>query len=280
MPTWIFIALLAGIGSNLSAFLFRYLLKDGEDASSYAWFHEAFRLIFFGIIAFFDFRLSSDFKGIFYLSLLGICEFFAIYLIMKMHSYSHLSISTIISRTRLIWVPLIALVLFGDRLSAIEYAGIAILFLGLSIASSPRKLLADKGLKFAYMSAFMVAVVNIQLKLVAPYASTSLVMIFMALPSVFLFPLIMKGGYKRITASLSTQVPLKMLAGFVTALSTYLIAYAIGKGNVSIASALYQSMMIVSVIAGIVFLHERENMGKKIVGSIISLFGIYLLTVL
>jgi drug/metabolite transporter (DMT)-like permease len=278
MPNWVLIAVVAGLSSNLGNFLFRYLLKEGDDSTAFAWFHEVFRLIFFGVISIFSFQLAFDPKGLLYLLGLGIAEFFAAYTLMKMHAHSHLSISTIVSRTRLIWVPLIAFILFGEALSIAEYVGIAVLFIGLSVASSPKKIVSDKGLKFAYLSAFAIALVNISLKLVAPYAGTSVVMVFMTLPSVILFPLLMKNGRRRIASSLHSKLPLKLLTGLVTANSTYLLAKAIDLGTVSIVTALYQSMMITSVVAGIVLLKEKENIAKKIIGSLISLVGVSLLT--
>lgn len=279
MANWVMIAVIAGLASNLGNFLFRYLLKEGDDATAYAWFHEVFRLIFFAIISIFSFHLIIDQKGLLLLLGLGVAEFFAAFTLMKMHAYSHLSISTIISRTRLIWVPLIAFVLFREALTITEYLGIAILFVGLSVASSPKKIVTDKGLKFAYLSAFTIALVNISLKLVAPYANTSVIMVFMALPSAFLFPLFMKNGKQRIVTSLHSKLPLKLFTGLVTASATYLLAKAIDLGTVSIVTALYQSMMITSVIAGIVILKEKEDVAKKVVGSLISLVGVYLLTI-
>src|SRR6266568_8008515 len=163
MIHWVLIALVAGLASNLGNFLFRYVLREGDDATAYAWFHEAFRLFFFGIISLFSFHLIFDPKGLFYLLCLGVAEFLAAYTLMKMHAYSHLSISTIISRTRLIWVPLIAFILFHEALTLTEYLGIVVLFVGLSVASSPKKIITDKGLKFAYLSAFTIALVNISL---------------------------------------------------------------------------------------------------------------------
>lgn len=278
MSSWILIALLGGLASNLGNFLFRYLLKEGDDATAYAWFHEAFRFIFYVIISIFSFQLFGGVKGIITLLGLGIIEFIAAYILMKMHTYSHLSISTIISRTRLIWVPVIAFFLFNEALRASQYIGIGVLFVGLSVATSPNQIFADKGLKFAYLSALTIALVNIFMKLASPYANTSVLMVFMAFPSVILFPLIMKEPKKRITISLKLNLPMKILAGFVNALSMFLLAKAISLGPVSIVTALYQGMMITSVLAGIFILKERENIGKKIIGSVISLIGVLLLT--
>ena len=271
-------ALLAGLASNLVNFLFRYLLKDGDDSTAYAWFHEFFRLVFFMMISIFSFQLTSDIRGILVLVGLGIVELATIYLLMRMHAYSHLSISTIIIRTRLIWVPLIAYLLFRETLKNPEYFGILVLFLGLSVVISPKKIKSDRGFKYAFWAAFAVAWVSIFLKLSAPYASASLRMVFMALPSVLFFPLIMKNGIKRVFKTFKVNLAGKILAGLVASSSTFLLAKAIEVGPVSIVTALYQGMMIASVLAGIVFLKERENAFKKIVGSLIALIGVLLLT--
>jgi len=278
MADWVIIAILGGLASNLGNFLFRYLLKEGDDSTAYAWFHEAFRFIFFLIVTIFSFHLVFEIKGLLTLIGLGFIELTAAFFLMKMHSYSHLSISTIISRTRLIWVPIIAYILFKETLKTPEYIGIAVLFIGLSIATSPKRLLADKGQIYAYFSAFTIAMVNIFLKLAASYANTSVIMVFMSLPSVILFPKLMKGAKRRITASLKINLPLKITTGLVNALSMYLLAKAIELGPVSKVTSLYQSMMIASVIAGIIFLNERQDVKKKLIGSLITLVGAILLT--
>jgi len=278
MTNWIVIAIVGGLASNLSNFLVRVLLKDGDDATAYAWFNEVFRLIFFSIVSIFTFRLVFDTRGFLLLLGLGIAELFGIYAVVKMHAYSDLSISTIVSRTRLIWIPIIAFIVYRELLTPIEYLGMAILFVGLVTVSSPKKIIVDKGIKYAYVGAVFVAIVNVMLKMVAPYASTSMIMVVLSLPSVFLFPILMKDSRHRIKVSLTTKMPLKIFIGLVTAVATYMLASAISMGPVSIVTALYQSMMVTSVIAGIVVLKEREDIGKKIVGCLIALVGVLLLT--
>src|SRR5581483_4634314 len=88
----------------------------------------------------------------------GIAEFCSIYTFVKMHSFAHLSISTIISRTLLIWVPILALLFLQEKIVISEYLGIGVIFFGLSLASSPKKIFLDRGLKFAYLFAFVTAV--------------------------------------------------------------------------------------------------------------------------
>jgi len=111
--SWILLALIAGLASNASNFFSRFLLKNGEDSTVFAWYFEFVRLIVFALIAFFDFKLIITFKSILLLLAMGLSELACVYVYMKMHANSHLSISAIISRTRLIWVPFFAFLLLG-----------------------------------------------------------------------------------------------------------------------------------------------------------------------
>jgi drug/metabolite transporter (DMT)-like permease len=278
MPSWIFIALLGGLVSNLGNFLFRYLLKEGDDYTAYAWFYQAFRFIFFLIVSIFSFSFVGGIKGILILLVLGLGEISSAYFLMAMHSHSHLSISTIIARTRIIWIPLIAFFVFNETLNTPQYFGIAILFTGLSIAVSPGKILVDKGIKLAFMSSISAAVVNILMKASSDYASPPVLAAAMSLPSVLLFPIFMKNPKKRIVSSLKINLPIKILTGFVNVSSMYLLIKALSLGPAGIVAGLYQSMMITSVVAGIFVLGEKEDIGKKIIGTLITIVGVILLT--
>lgn len=177
IPSWIILAALGGIASNFFNFVSRFALKDEGDSTAWAFFFEFTRLIIFIFLIFFDFSLKFEFKSFHLLFWVGFTEFISVYLYMKMHMYSHLSISTIISRTRLIWIPAIAFLFLGEHLKSVEYLGIIVLFVGLSIVVSPNKLFIDKGAIYANLAAFMIAINTILFKLAFPYASNSLILV-------------------------------------------------------------------------------------------------------
>ncbi len=107
IPQWVLLTIFAGLASNGSNFLNRYVLKEKGDATSWAWFFETTRLLVFVFLAFFDFRVEFSLHSFLLLLGLGFTEFISIFLYMKMHAHAHLSISTILSRTRLIWIPVL-----------------------------------------------------------------------------------------------------------------------------------------------------------------------------
>lgn len=276
ITNWIILAALAGIFSNVFNFFSRLFLKDDGDATSWAWTFETIRLVIFVFLAIFDFKLQFNLNNFLILLAVGLSEFISVYLYMKMHQYYHLSISTIISRTRLVWIPVIALIFLGERLTNLEYLGIFLLFAGLSIVVAPNKLFVDKGAIYANLAAFVIAINTIFQKQATPFASISLIMVAMSLPSVILFPIFMKNAKKRLINT--QQLFLKILAVLANVFSSILFLMALKLGDVSKANAVYQSMMILGVIAGIIFLNERKDIFKKLLGSIVTIIGVILLT--
>lgn len=278
IPSWIILAALAGIGSNILNFFSRYILKDEGDSIAWAWTFEFLRLLAFIPFLFFDFKLQLQIKSFLVLLTLGITEFISIYLYMQMHKFTHLSVSTILSRTRLIWIPIIAFLFFGERLTHWEYFGIALLFLGLSIVVAPHKLFVDKGALYANSAAFVIAINTILLKQALPFASTPVIMIFYSLPSVVLFPLFMKNAKQRlINQNLDKKIP-KLVGAGTNVAALFLLLTALNLGEVSKVNAVYQGMLVFGVLAGIILLKERKDTMKKLLGTAITIIGILLLT--
>src|SRR6185503_10244985 len=198
LTNWIFLAIVAGIASNAFNFMNRYLLKDQEDSTAFAWFFESIRFLFFTIAAIlFEWKVVFTTQSILLFLLLGFTEWISVYWYMKMHKHSHLSISAILSRTRLIWVPIIAFFLIGETLKLSEYAGIFILFAGLTIVVSPKKLFVDKGATYASLSAFMIALNTVITKMALPYASNSFINASISLIPALFFPITMKDAKVR-----------------------------------------------------------------------------------
>lgn len=276
--SWIILSLFSGLASNVFNFFNRYLLKDKDDPTVYAWFFETLRFSIFAIAAIVDWKLILTPYSILLFILLGITEFISVYWYMKMHSYSELSISTILSRTRLIWIPIFAFFLVQESLQPSEYLGIIILFAGLSIVVAPKKMFLDKGAVYANAAAVMIAFNIVLTKMVLPYASNSVLNAIIAFPSVLLFPLFMKNATKKIGLTVHNNLSVKILAVIINVAGIYLFTIALRIGDSSKVVAIYQGMMIFSVLAGIIFLKERRDIKKKLVGSAVTLIGVLLLT--
>jgi len=278
MDNWIALSLLAGLFSNIFNFGNRYVLKSKGDATSYAWLVGTVRLLAFIVIALFIASPLPAISAIYVLAALGLVEVVSAYVFMKMHAASHLSISSLIVRTRLVWVPVIAMIFLKEQLIVREYVGILILFLGLSVTISSHKLRMDKGVKLAYLSGFIIGVLTVLMKAATSVASTAFVMISMSLPTVLIFPMLMKDPKKRLSRVLVKNAGMKLIASFSNIAAMFFYTRALQVGPVSKVTSIYQGALILSVLAGIILLKEREDIIKKLIGSAGVIAGAFLLT--
>ena len=278
ITSWILIAFISGLFSNTSNFLHRFLLKDDRDPALYTWFLEVTRLTVALIFLIFNFHLVFSMRALWLLLALGGFEGISIYVYMKQHAFTKLSISTIISRTRLIWTALFAFIFLGETFSFMTSVGIAVLFLGLSIGTAPHKIKADPGMKYAYLSAMMISFANILMKSATSIASAPVIVASMAIPTIISFPLILKNSKKRIHAFFQEKLLNKVLAALANVLALFFLLWALSLGPVAIVNAIYQGTMIFAILAGIIFLKERENIAQKLIGTTIALIGVLLLS--
>jgi drug/metabolite transporter (DMT)-like permease len=278
LTNWILLSVIAGLASNAFNFINRYLLKDKEDSTAYTWFYEVTRFFAFAIIAIFDWKLVITSYSVVIFLLLGITEWIAAYWYMKMHKHAHLSISSILSRTRLIWVPVLAYLIIHESLKTPDYIGIIILFVGLSVVVSPKKLFIDKGANYANLAAFMIALNIVITKMALPYGSNAVINGVMALIPALLFPLFIPNSSKRLKKIFQNNLPIKLIAIVFNVISIYLFTAALRIGNSGKVTAIYQGMIIVSILAGIIFLKERKDIGKKLIGAAITITGVVVLS--
>jgi len=277
--SWIILSILAGLASNAFNFISRYLLREQEDSTAFAWFFEFVRFLFLIIVAItIDRKIILTEQSIILFFLLGITEWVSVYWYMKMHEHTHLSISAILSRTRLIWIPIIAFFLIQERLQISDYMGIVILFIGLCIVLSPSKIFIDKGATYANLSAFMIALNTVLTKMALPYGSNSIVNAAISgIPALF-FPLTMKDATIRMKKVFQKNLSLKLLAVGVNIISIYLFTAALRIGDPGKVNAIYQGMLVTSILAGIIFLKERNDIRKKLIGALITIIGVVILS--
>lgn len=276
-PNWLIFAALAGLGSNAANFVNRYVLRNGHDPTAYAWWFEVVRTIIFTFWALFNFQLIFSYRNLSILLLLGIVEFLSVYVFMKMHAFTELSISSVIVRLRLIWVPLLALAFLGESLSYIEYVGIITIFTGSTITIVSPKIHKDKGIMFAFIASFTAALLAIFMKMAIEFTNTPVIMIFQALPTILIFPLIMKNPRKRIYQTFKKNIDKNIMSTIFNVFAMTLLVLALRSGFTSKVIAVYQSMLIVTVLAGIIFLKENKRIKRKIIASIVTALGIWLL---
>jgi drug/metabolite transporter (DMT)-like permease len=277
MNNWIIFTIVAGSSSVAFNFISRYVLKDGHDSTAYSWWFELFRfLIFLPFIIIFPIGFKSISTFLLFV-VIGVSEFFSVYFYMKMHSHTELSVSTIVSQFRLIWVPITAFIFLGEKLSKFDYLGIFFIFLGSVAINLKRKGFFTRGIKFALISSIFTAVNSTILKPAANIFSPFAVAFAMSLPSLIIFPLKMKDAKRRILNLGKIKGKNIFIAALFNAFTVVFFVLAMKTGYVGKVTALFQSMMVLQVLIGIIVLNEKEGLTKKLIGIGSVLIGLYLL---
>ena len=272
-----FLAVFAGLSSNVYNILSRIILRQDSDPISYAWLYEISRIVIFLFVLPFTFYFNLSLINILLLLLLGLVEFISVYVFMKMHAYVEISISSVIAKLRLVWTPILAFFFLREALSNFEYLGIVVIFLGLTITVSPKKLILDKGMKYALLSSMVVPVISVLLKKTSDFSSTPVQMIFMGMPSVLLFGTVSSNWKERVTKVFKKSYKKIFIATIFNCSAMYFLVWAFKEGSVGKVATIYQSMTLVSVMVGINFLKEKEDIWKKVIGSVVTIAGVLLL---
>ncbi|MCX6730247.1 MAG: DMT family transporter [Candidatus Roizmanbacteria bacterium] len=275
---WFILALLAGTASNFFNIFNRSSLKEKGDSTVYAWWFEVIRFIVFRIIFLPQHILPQHVEDYFWLLLLGINEAVSVYFFMRSHQLTDLSLSTFIVKLQLIWTPLIAFVFIGERLSLLDYGAIGIILIGIFIAIYSKKMKSDKGIVITFISSLFIALNAVFTKKVTGISSTPFIIMMMSLPSIFILPLLMKNSYKRIV-TISKKTFLQCLSGSISnIIAMFLAINAIRLGSTSKVSAVYQGMMVISLLYSVIVLKERRQLWQKVIGVVVILLGLYVLS--
>lgn len=268
---------MSGLFSSLFNYGFRYVLKDNGDASAFSWWYEFLRVIIILFILPFDFYINLNLVTLFLMLGIGFTEFLSIYFYSRMHRESELSISAIILRLRIVWIPILAFFISGERLSGINYLGIFTIFIGLSFLSNPKKISYDKGVILSLACSVMTAVLAIFAKELSPNVSAPFVVLSMSLPSVTLFPIFVKSWKGRVRSLYIKNRVAILLVALSSVVSMYLQISALTQGTVTQVMGVFQAMSFVTVLAGIFLMNERNKIWQKLAGSVVVIIGAWLL---
>lgn len=274
---WLTLTILGGLASVVFNIFNRAALKTNGDSSVYGWWFEMLRMGIFILLFLLNPVFPRDLMSYFWLTALGMVELVSIYFFMKAHQITELSLSTIVIRMRLIWTPIFAYFLLGEQLAPAEYFGIFIVLTGVVIAVSPRTLRLDRGIVVTLISSLVLTVLSLIQKKTALIASPPLVMIAMSLPSVILLPLLIKNARKRLFSLKKKSFLQNLMGTLFNVISMYCLIAALRFESTSKVNTIFQSMMVVSLFFGIVFFHERKQMWQKIVGTVVTLCGLFFL---
>jgi len=275
--SWLHLTLLAGVGTIIFNSYNRFTLSKGHDSTVNAWGYEIARILIFLPFLLFDYHVVWTLSSIRIFLLMGVTELISVYLFMKMHASTELSLSSVFSRLRIIWTPLIAYFILGEVLSPVQYLGIVVIFVGCLIATTSLKNGNRLGFLYALLFSLVNGFSNIFVKQASGYASSSVVTILFSLPAAILIPFIMHKGIGRIRSNISIMFKPLGLAALFNSLTMFTLVSALRLAPSGQVIGLFQGMAMIGVVVGIVFLGEKELVGRKLLAAAVTIIGIILL---
>lgn len=246
----------------------------------------AFIFNILGAIIFFPFFIVSSFlptdnKAWIILAISSVLWAITTYIAFYVYKMLEVSIKTTIDRTRLIFILLIAVIFLGESLTLNKVAGIALILIGAITVSYHKEKLKHrmKWILLCIVTAILSSAAYICDKYAMGFFSASSYVFYSHFfPGLLILPFFI---YRRKSftdifvsngKSVIAVVALDCLGYFLLLMSFKMI-------EASIAVPIMECMFIVSVLGGIIFLKEREEIGKKVVSMIIALVGVLILVI-
>ena len=180
-----------------------------------------------------------------------------------------------------IWTVIAAIIILGDRITAVKVMGIALILSGVTVINIRKsRWQMNRGHIFALLSAlcFGTSFVNDAVVLKTFTSLDTYMILVFIIPALFtlvLHPSSIRSINKLTTANKIIPITVCSLL-YAIATMTFYHSYTAG-GKASVISVLQQMSIVFAVCLSYVFLKERDRLLNKIVGTLLTIGGALLL---
>lgn len=217
-------------------------------------------------------------KNIFTLVILGLSELVGVYLYMKMHAVTELSVSSIISRFRVISLPIFAFIFLGERLSMSSIRRhLMTIFTGCLVVVGMKHVRGTKGIWYALGFVLVNSLSTVLMKSASSTASIAIVNTAFPLPAAVLIPVIMKNSLSRIHLTVKPILKSTLFASAFNILTMYCLVRAYQLASASQVNSVFQGVTSLAVVVGIMLFNEHDHKLLKVIGALLTTLGIILL---
>lgn len=282
--TWQIFILLSVIFYSVSIIIQKKILKDkNSNPIAFAIIFQLLVGIFIALYGFIFAKISFENFSSLFVNFIFMVVLYAILniFIVKSMKQTEASKFTIIFATRALFATVISLIFLKEALLFRHIIGALLIFSGIML-SDPKslKLSFGKGEMFAFLAAlfFGFATVNDRfvLKQVNVYSYSSAAFILPAILTGLIYP----GRIKDISVFLTGSfLPKIIFLCTIFAANSVFFYLALQRGDsVSQVNSAGLISVIVIVLLSVIFLKERTNMAMKIIGSVVSFVGLFLVS--
>lgn len=276
---WFIYALLSALSFTVFSILIRKSLLKKSDATAFTVLNDLVTgLILFCFIPFFTHTISLSLIHIVLIVAASLLFAFSSLLFTKGRQIEEVGVVSIIRQTSVFWIFIGGYIFFDEPLTLQKLLGIVLLFLGtLIVLWKKEKISVTKGVVYIFLGAVSLSISSLIAKNIVDNSLPPVVysgMLFF-LAGLWLLPFVKQK--ERIRNELLLQKWNILFVSFFLGLSILLLYTGYQTGEVSKVFPVYSSYVIFSVIAGMIFLHERADIKRKILGSLVALVGVALL---
>lgn len=277
---WFYFSLLSALFITIYSLLSRVFLRTKGDPRAFAFWTDFSGAFFLILIAIFEkkyFQINT-------LSLLIILLVAVIYgtvdsLLMKGRQLEEVSKTSIVSQTGSIWALLGGVLFLGESFTIYKIIGIILIVVGnLVILWKQQKLTFSLGIRYFFVGTLLSNIgYLIDKYMVGNTISPGLykaILFFLASSWIFIS---LPNRSQRIKKEFQVQKGAVVIIGFLLALSMFFLMKGFQTGEASKVLPVYSLSVVFSVLAGILFLGEKERLSQKILGVIITFIGILIL---
>ncbi len=284
MPWYFFVIISVFFGAISTVLIRNIVSKEKSDPISFAIFFQIIAGLVVGFFALYKGINIIGFNAIIpNLLLMVLLYAFSNFFKFKALKQTDASKYVVIFQAHMIIPVIFAIVILGESFSIWQGIGALLILAGATIVTDGKiNFKREKGEVYSVITTilFGLAIANdfFILKTVDPYTFTVVSLLAPAILLSAIYPT----SFKNTKYILKSKDVLKqIIAGALFGLMvlTAYIAYKVGN-NAAIISPLSQTSTILTIILGVIFLGERENLPKKLLGGILSILGVIIVTLL
>lgn len=278
---WLFLVLGIIILSGIGSIIHRWVLKDEGDFLAFGFAFQVFGTLFFIPILLAEWQFPSQpeawilavISSVLW-AVLGVVGF-------KAQRFTEVSLRAPIGKSKMLWVILFAALFLGETVTQGKIIGSALIFLGVVLvtfkADEPLGGFGDLGVKLTFIAALIGGIGSIVDKVAMSYFQPGTYgFIEYLLPAIWL-GLFVPQSTKRFGKLLKGKGKWVIAASLIAVVWSWMLFKVYQLAEVSTIAPLLELSVIVTVIGGFVFLGERKDILRRIIGTLIVLAGAWII---
>jgi len=261
---------------------YRKVAKDSKDiASTFVIITLILSATFLLFVPFFELRIprSPSIYGWLLLSVL----FYVVNDRTKASGFQKLDVAIVSVVTQLskAFIVLYGIFLFKEKLSLPNWAGIVLLFVGSILVMYKRGIWQfNKYVGYLIIGSFAFATaMMIDVKISSHFSLPIYLFLVFVLPMVIIY-LLEKRNWQTLKQDFNANSKRKkyfFITGISFALTALFYLLALRQGKVSVVAPLSSVTVLLNVLAGYIFLKEKDDLGKRLIAAVLVIIGVFLL---